>query len=34
VPVLVAIPLVLGTLSVIFGDAFWHTVLELWWWWP
>ena len=34
VPVLVAIPLVSGTLSALLGDAFWHAVLELWWWWP
>jgi hypothetical protein len=33
VPVLVAIPIVSGLLSVTFGDSFWHLLLELLFWW-
>lgn len=33
VPLLVAIPIGSGVLSVLFGDAFWSFVLELVWWW-
>lgn len=33
VPLLIAVPIGLGLLSVIFGDDFWHFVLDWVWWW-
>ena len=33
VPLLVAIPIGCGVLSILFGDDFWSFVLELVWWW-
>ena len=33
VPLLIGIPVATGALSILFGDDFWHFVLDLVWWW-